>query len=318
MKRLLGETGYTIIEVMMVLAISGGLLASVAVMISNQQERTEFAISTRSVESTFQDLFNDVESGVINNNGKLSCSAGDSLSATVGIDPTAAEQGTNTNCVYLGKAIHFYRTSATAPVNNYTIVNIVGKRQYKETALGDPINITTIDKAKPTAFYRDDSDQSPVTGGTLENGLQVTAIYYFDSSTNTLSSVSSRTIGIMGQMGVGGETGGYGGGAGTNIAAGDGGSRIVRIVHDTIDSVPLPPKMDTALQSKINSLGPNDLSGTRGALICLNTGPNSRTSAVAIGIKPKTTGAGVEASGQRNKADAYYDKQAEDMGCPHA
>jgi type II secretory pathway pseudopilin PulG len=133
------SSGFTIIEVMIFLTISVIVFGSAVVTINNQNSRTAFAQSARDVELQLQDVFNDVETGYYPTSTGFSCTYN-------GDDPDIKEanpkaQGSNENCIFIGRAIQFGRNGAKDQVATATIV---GKR------LIDDQDVTNIQDAHPT------------------------------------------------------------------------------------------------------------------------------------------------------------------------
>lgn len=124
--RISNMAGFTIIETLIVLAVSGILLTSAAVLIGGKQGQTEFNQGTRDVASRLQQIIDDVSNGYYQNNGAINChNAGN---APVVIKQTTAE-GTNQDCIFLGKVIQFGVKVGGAipdpePFNVYTVVGV--------------------------------------------------------------------------------------------------------------------------------------------------------------------------------------------------
>ena len=98
-------SGFTIIETLIVLTVSGALFVSATYFLSGDQDRTEFTQSIQAVQSQIQQVINEVESGSYANTNNFTCSgtaSGPSLT-TSGTDA----QGSNTGCIFLGKVIQF-------------------------------------------------------------------------------------------------------------------------------------------------------------------------------------------------------------------
>lgn len=89
--------GYTIVEVMIVLAISGMMFLIAANFINGKQERASFNEGVNTMASRMQGVIDQVASGKYSD-ADLVCPVG-------GV--TASPQGTNSTCVFLGKLIYF-------------------------------------------------------------------------------------------------------------------------------------------------------------------------------------------------------------------
>lgn len=119
--------GYTLIEVLIVLAVSGALLVSAASLITGRQQRIRFTQSVVGLEQQLQDTFNDASTGYFPSNGDFSCtSSGGTLTLTSG-GGSSTEQGANDGCIFVGKLLHFYVSSTDGgPDTNYRIYTMVG------------------------------------------------------------------------------------------------------------------------------------------------------------------------------------------------
>ncbi len=143
----LSQYGYTMVEVLLFLAISTALFASVASIISGQQTRTEFTRSVRDVETAIQDAINDVDAGYFPESATNppGCSG-------------ASGQGTRANCIFAGKAIQF---GANSNPNNYNIYTIAGDRvtpgingkEVKDIGEAMPRIITTAAYTEEKSLY---------------------------------------------------------------------------------------------------------------------------------------------------------------------
>ena len=96
--------GYTIVEVIIVLAIASALFFVAVLAISGQQARTEYTQAIQDFQSRLVDIANDVNTGIYPNLG---------LSTKCQVDVTTrkpsfsmggqAQQGANTDCIFIGK-----------------------------------------------------------------------------------------------------------------------------------------------------------------------------------------------------------------------
>jgi hypothetical protein len=116
--------GYTIVEVLIFLAISGILLASAMLLISGKQNTTEFNQKMRDTKSKIDDWLNDVSTGFTGG------SPDNQHCQVVGGRPQvqAGAPGPNYNpdCVFLGKALLFNTNSASN--NNILAYSVFGCR----------------------------------------------------------------------------------------------------------------------------------------------------------------------------------------------
>jgi len=117
--------GYTIIEVMIVLAISGVMFLIAATFINGKAELATFKSSITELATNLQANINDVVAGKysdipiycgLDGRGKLELLNGASSQST---------QGTNPSCVFIGKFIYFYKGSDNLD-DKYGVMSIAG------------------------------------------------------------------------------------------------------------------------------------------------------------------------------------------------
>jgi len=128
MERIIG--GYTIIEVMIFLAISSLLFVSAVIAVGGQQAHTEFSTSMRDMNSKMQDWINQVIAGF---SGSESASGASTYSC--GYDPlgypvlnttTTTERGANPECIFIGKAV---QVNTSPPFNeSIAVYTVLGRR----------------------------------------------------------------------------------------------------------------------------------------------------------------------------------------------
>lgn len=124
--RLLG--GYTLIEVLIFLSVSGALLLAAMNLITGRQDRVRFSQAVVSLEQQFADTFNDVSTGYFPSNSDFGCTT-NGYNVNLSASPSnAEEQGTNEGCIFAGKLLHFYAGQADT---EYRIYTLVGKRGAK-------------------------------------------------------------------------------------------------------------------------------------------------------------------------------------------
>ena len=174
--------GFTIIEVLMVLAVTSILLASAIAVISGQQQRTEFNQAIRDIESQIRDTINDVSGGLYNNTGNFVCtSSGNGPLLAAG----ANSQGTNKDCIFIGRAMQF--GVAGSDGEGFNIYNLVGQRQING-ALGAR-DVSNLNEAKPTAIAPSSSSgvdfPDATDKKTLAYGLSASTMKYINDSVST-------------------------------------------------------------------------------------------------------------------------------------
>lgn len=145
--------GYTIVEVMIVLAVSGLMFVIAANFISGKQERASFTSGVNEMAARLDDMIQQVTDGQYSDI-PLTCNfTGLATTITPG-NPQG--QGTNAKCVFLGKILHF-QEQATAPdswpagdnLSHYEVLSVAGGRIDSTTLMP----ITVLATAKPTAAH---------------------------------------------------------------------------------------------------------------------------------------------------------------------
>lgn len=116
--------GYTIIEVMIVLAVSGIMFLIAATFISGKQERTSFTEGVNQMASQIQDTIAQVTNGQYSDI-PLNCSAVGGFVNFPLTTPLSDNQGRNPGCTFLGKVLHF---SVGGNASNYEAISIAGSR----------------------------------------------------------------------------------------------------------------------------------------------------------------------------------------------
>ncbi|HTE57552.1 MAG TPA: hypothetical protein VK694_02320 [Verrucomicrobiae bacterium] len=118
--------GYTVVEVMIFLAITSALFVMVVISFQGQQGKTQFTTSARDMESRVQDIINDVATGFPGSDGSFRCTLGGGKPQITAIAPNIDTIGTNTACIYIGKVL---QPSIAGDPDNYAVYPIVGLRQ---------------------------------------------------------------------------------------------------------------------------------------------------------------------------------------------
>lgn len=129
--------GYTIIEVMIVLAVSGLMFVIAANFVNGKQAKTAFSEGVNEMASRIQDVIEQVTDGQYSD-VPINCqyASGTTSFPPFSPPPTGPTQGINPTCVFLGKVIHLAENSATSP--DYEILSIAGGR-VDSSVSGNPL-----------------------------------------------------------------------------------------------------------------------------------------------------------------------------------
>ena len=195
-----GHSGYTIVEVIIVLAVSGALFFSVAVLLSGKQAVTEASQSVRDFESNIQSVVSDVANGYY---PTVSCAAIGSGPVTV---PSGSSvPGSSGGCIFLGKILN-------VRAQDLDVISLLG-RQYNTGT----IDVANLQQARPVKVANASVDLSVIYEykyGTevtkivsLSDGLEYRAIAFISElgSTSTVGAVTgSRSTLLYGVKGTAG------------------------------------------------------------------------------------------------------------------
>lgn len=176
MKRSSGAGGFTVIETLIVLAVTGGLLAMAMTLIGGRQNKAQFEQGVRSFQVDLQQVINEVGNGFYSSNEDINCER--NPSGGVRVYAGTNKRGTNQDCLFLGKAIQF----AVSPVNDpeqYNVYTIAGLRN---AVSGNTINLT---QAAPSLIARSNLNTFPDKFETklMPFGMQVVSASYNNNAT---------------------------------------------------------------------------------------------------------------------------------------
>ncbi len=190
-----GVFGYTIVEALIFLAVSGLLLVSVAGLISGRQERTMFANAVNDVQQDLLDMFNDVNSGYYPSDGKVGCNVS---GGAVSLSPSGGqESGANSGCMFIGKVIEF-----SPPSTSFTAYTMVAPSTMEGTLLS-PGNLSKIKLAGK-------GSQAGIADTKSNNlDLRVTKI----TSGSGASEQTFKSLIVVSDLGIGGSTNNFSGNA---------------------------------------------------------------------------------------------------------
>jgi type II secretory pathway pseudopilin PulG len=174
------EFGFTIVETLIVLAVSALLVASAIILISGRTSKTEFTTATNDLKQQLQQIMNETATGYFPNSGSFTCAQNGGNMPK--LTNASSQQGTNGDCIFLGKVMQF---GATDSVGNMQVYSITGNRLTPAKT-----EVTTLAEAKPEAVAPGTSSATNLglngitTVLPLENGLTPAKMTY-GSSINT-------------------------------------------------------------------------------------------------------------------------------------
>jgi prepilin-type N-terminal cleavage/methylation domain-containing protein len=182
--RAAGMRGFTIIETLIVIAVSGVLFLSAILLVAGQQRKVEFTQAVNDITTVINQTMSEVGTGYYRNSGDLKCSAsGGNVTITAATNVT---QGSNTGCIFLGKAMEF-GVQGTDP-QQYVVHSIAALQN----------NSGTLASAKPKAVDVADARDTKF----LHNGLQAVSMRYVVGGARTNIGAVAFVNGL-GQFGAG-------------------------------------------------------------------------------------------------------------------
>lgn len=124
------SAGFTIVEVLVVLAVTAAMLVMAVTLVSGKQSRTEFAVSSRVLRSKIQTAINEAASGYYPSTQYISCSIVDRyLYMGPEVRKSAKDKrGSNTECMYAGNALVFGPSYGPHPhITNIGVFPLAGQ-----------------------------------------------------------------------------------------------------------------------------------------------------------------------------------------------
>ena len=187
------ESGYTILEAMLFITISSSMFILAMISFSGRQQQVQFTQAVRELDAKILDTINDVTTGYFPNDGSLQCSISASPRPVISVAAVEKGQGTNDDCVMVGKAVQFYPDDGISNTEDQSLMytyNIVGKRVTSggesTQSLEEARPVTT----SPTAASAGINDTTEKAE--LKYGLRVTKV-----ATEEAASVESSVIGFF-------------------------------------------------------------------------------------------------------------------------
>jgi prepilin-type N-terminal cleavage/methylation domain-containing protein len=168
------RAGYTIVELMIVLAVTSVTAVSALLVIRGQQQKGEFTQAVRNFETKLTDVANDVSNGFFpDTSNNRTCSSDNSGIHFTSVIPGSVQQGTNSDCVFAGKAVQF---SPGGDPEAMRILSVTTRRRTRDNR-----EIFALNSLQ-------NNDIGPVPGldesGKLVYGLRVDSVRYDNTGRN--------------------------------------------------------------------------------------------------------------------------------------
>ncbi len=189
------DSGYTILEAMLFITISSSMFILAMISFSGRQQQVQFTQAVRELDAKILDTINDVTTGYFPNDGSLQCSIDLDLEQRPIITNATAEngQGTNNDCVLIGKALQFFPEDGDDDTENESLLytyNIVGKRLV--TPDGEVAQSLEESKPVTTSPTAPDSTNDVTEKSDLKYGLRVIKV-----ATEVVTPIESSVVGFF-------------------------------------------------------------------------------------------------------------------------
>lgn len=140
------SAGFTIIETLIVLAVTGFMFLSAILLFAGQSRKVEFVQAVQDIQAQLQQTISEVGAGYYPNTG-FNCNG---ISGNVTLTRGNNAQGSNTGCIFLGKVVQF-GVRNTDP-EQYHIYSVAGLQ----------VNAGSLDSAEPVAIAPGGATNTPV------------------------------------------------------------------------------------------------------------------------------------------------------------
>ncbi len=117
--------GFTVVETLIVLAVTSGLFILTAVAINGKQQKTDFQVGSRNLQQQFQQIINEAATGYYPSNTSFQCRIHPVPRPNLEITGGSNAQGENKECVLIGKALVVGGMQHT---DNYSVFSLAGRR----------------------------------------------------------------------------------------------------------------------------------------------------------------------------------------------
>ena len=175
--------GFTIVETLIVLAVTGLILGAALTLIGGRQARTQFTVGIGQVQQQVQQAISEVKNGYYPNSGNIKCQAG-SNGPDLSIGSNG--QGQNSDCIFLGKAIQF------GPSGNDQQMVLIPIAANRLSSGGQQVN--SLAQAQPVAIAplssTDQATPDATESRNFSNGIRVVDMWRNGTRSDKLGAIA--------------------------------------------------------------------------------------------------------------------------------
>lgn len=256
--------GYTIVETLIFLAVTGMMLASASVFIGGRQNKAQFVNSVRDFETKITDIANDVSTGYYQSRGTLGCSG--SSTGPVPDYGSGTTLGSNNGCIFVGSVVKF----GDSAKDKFVQFTLAGLRTV-DGITGAP-NVGSVIQAEPKVLNNSSYYTTNVFGyGTTVECITTTL------PCNSTTHPNNAAIGFYTKF------------LGTNLSGGNGIQTDVWLYNSAVVPTVIPVNASatsstviTALEN-VGSVPATSINPVTGVVICLRSGGTSQYALIRLG-----------------------------------
>ncbi len=253
--------GFTIVEVLIVLAVTGALFISAVALISGRQNKTQFSTSINEIKTQIQQVISDVQTGFYPTSNNLICQVNGAGNMVFSSGSTS--QGANSDCTFMGKVVQF-GVSTTEP-EQFIVYSVAGKRVNPAGT-----DVKNYVEAKPTVMTTNTANptNTPTIVDTLQYGLTIVpgSLTYTEGATTT----AIGSIGFLSTL--------------ADFDADRSGSQQVQLLPVKGSALNVTPAAAVAsINNTASGLAASPVTPSGGVTMCFASGTTNQSGRISIG-----------------------------------
>lgn len=161
------QAGFTIVETLIFLAVSAGILIAALTLVNGSQSKTSFTEGMRDIDQRLTTVINNVANGYYPRISDISCTdAGVGRPVTITVGSEA--RGSEGNCIFIGRVASF-----TKGADSFTVYSVAGLRQYYDGTA--KVEANSMEHARPNVLPDAEVIQ-------LKNGIELLQMRWTDGT----------------------------------------------------------------------------------------------------------------------------------------